>query len=310
MSDNARFASEWIQAWNAHDLEAILEHYDESIVFTSPFVQQWGDQNDGTLKGKAALRLYFDSALKRFDNLHFELISVFSGAQSVVLYYRSVSGLFCAETTLDPSEWESARALGHRVIDDAIDFLAGARERPVWSPIPEACKAVFREPLPTQPMSAELVYESFRKNILPYSTGNIHPRILCLGTGDGDRHRRPGRSAGLRHEPQRHHWGSQPHVCGWTGDRLVQGDAGLSGDSRRIISQRCDNGQFDRPYSGPVQSAGTPQRTGGIRDAGPHGSVWQFRNTCLREQGCAGIRLGSGRVLHTPGGRALSNPAK
>lgn len=30
------FASEWIDAWNAHDLERILSHYDDEVVVISP----------------------------------------------------------------------------------------------------------------------------------------------------------------------------------------------------------------------------------------------------------------------------------
>ena len=36
MIDPAVFANHWIKAWNSHDLEAILSHYAEDIVFLSP----------------------------------------------------------------------------------------------------------------------------------------------------------------------------------------------------------------------------------------------------------------------------------
>ena len=36
------------------------------------------------------------------------------------------------EETLDPADWESLRALGHRMVDDALDWLRDVRERPVW----------------------------------------------------------------------------------------------------------------------------------------------------------------------------------
>lgn len=35
------------------------------------------------------------------------------------------------EETLDPGDWESMRALGHRMLDDALDRLQTLRERPV-----------------------------------------------------------------------------------------------------------------------------------------------------------------------------------
>src|ERR1039457_6332934 len=35
-----QFASEWLDAWNAHDLELILSHFTEAVVFTSPLARQ------------------------------------------------------------------------------------------------------------------------------------------------------------------------------------------------------------------------------------------------------------------------------
>ena len=37
-----------------------------------------------------------------------------------------------AGTSLDPADWTSTRALGHRMLDDMLDWLEGTRERPVW----------------------------------------------------------------------------------------------------------------------------------------------------------------------------------
>ncbi len=30
------FAQDWIEAWNSHDLDRILAHYDEHVVLVSP----------------------------------------------------------------------------------------------------------------------------------------------------------------------------------------------------------------------------------------------------------------------------------
>ena len=84
-----RFAHDWIAAWNARDIDAVLAHYDEDIEFTSPFIIRIAQEPSGTLRGKSALRPYFDKALAAVPNLRFELISVFKGVDSVVLHYRS-----------------------------------------------------------------------------------------------------------------------------------------------------------------------------------------------------------------------------
>jgi len=87
--------------------------------------------------------------------------------------------------TLDPQDWEACRKLGHRMVDDMLEHLRTVRERPVWRPIPEEVASSFNEPLPGSPMPAEEVYEAFRERVLPYPTGNTHPRFWgwVMGTG-------------------------------------------------------------------------------------------------------------------------------
>jgi hypothetical protein len=53
-------AQEWIEAWNKHDLDAILAHYSEDVIFTSPFAIALTGKEDGTLHGKKELRAYWE----------------------------------------------------------------------------------------------------------------------------------------------------------------------------------------------------------------------------------------------------------
>jgi len=89
------------------------------------------------------------------------------------------------EETLDPQDWSEMRALGHRMLDDMLDYLKSVRERPVWQPIPEPVKASFDRPLPLEPQPTEEVYQEFLENILYHPMGNIHPRFWgwVIGTG-------------------------------------------------------------------------------------------------------------------------------
>lgn len=89
------------------------------------------------------------------------------------------------EETLDPTDWESTRALGHRMVDDMIDYLKTIRERPVWRHAPEEVKSHFTAPLPFDPTPPGEVYDEFLEYVLPYPVGNIHPRFWgwVLGTG-------------------------------------------------------------------------------------------------------------------------------
>jgi hypothetical protein len=90
-------AEQWIQAWNAHDLELILEHYDDEVVLTSPVAARILGDPSGTVKGKAALRSYFARGLEVYPELHFELLDTMWGLRSLVLYYRNQSGVRTAE---------------------------------------------------------------------------------------------------------------------------------------------------------------------------------------------------------------------
>lgn len=108
-----RFADEWMGAWNTHDLERILSHYTEEIEFHSPFVSRLLNQAAGALQGKTALRGYFSTALAAYPELSFELIQVLCGANSVVLYYRSVRQLYAAEVMEFNADGKVRRVLAH-----------------------------------------------------------------------------------------------------------------------------------------------------------------------------------------------------
>jgi glutamate/tyrosine decarboxylase-like PLP-dependent enzyme len=51
--------------------------------------------------------------------------------------------------------------------------------------MPEEVKAKFRLPLPTGPSDLKTVYEDFCRFVLPYPTGNIHPRFWGWVMGNG-----------------------------------------------------------------------------------------------------------------------------
>ncbi len=90
-----------------------------------------------------------------------------------------------AEETLDPDDWESMRKLGHRMLDDMVDYLKTIRDRPVWQNIPEPVKSEFTALVPLNSEQPEEVYREFLEKVLPYPMGNTHPRFWgwILGTG-------------------------------------------------------------------------------------------------------------------------------
>ncbi|MFZ1015244.1 MAG: nuclear transport factor 2 family protein, partial [Terracidiphilus sp.] len=62
--DAQKFAADWVAAWNAHDLEAIVSHYAPQVVLTSPVAAKV--TGDPVIHGKEALRSYFQKGLELF----------------------------------------------------------------------------------------------------------------------------------------------------------------------------------------------------------------------------------------------------
>lgn len=90
-------ASHWVAAWNAHDLDLIMTHYEEGIELTSPVAAQLLGTSDGKVVGKANLKTYFQRGLEAYPDLHFHLEDVLCGVSSVVLYYKNQKGTRTAE---------------------------------------------------------------------------------------------------------------------------------------------------------------------------------------------------------------------
>jgi hypothetical protein len=91
------FAEEWVGAWNAHDLDAILSHYAADVQLTSPAAARILNDPSGTVRGADALRVYFARGLQAYPNLEFQLVDVLWGLSSVVLYYKNQSGSMTGE---------------------------------------------------------------------------------------------------------------------------------------------------------------------------------------------------------------------
>ncbi|MBF0495957.1 MAG: aspartate aminotransferase family protein [Deltaproteobacteria bacterium] len=87
--------------------------------------------------------------------------------------------------TLDPLDWPAFRAQGHQMLDDILDYLEHIRERPVWQPIPQNVRTLFRETLPQEPSDLAAVHKIFMQEILPFSVGNAHPGFMGWVHGGG-----------------------------------------------------------------------------------------------------------------------------
>ena len=90
-------ANHWVAAWNAHDLDLMMTHYDDAIELTSPVAAQLLGMAGGKVVGKANLRAYFQRGLEAYPELQFHLEDVLWGVNSVVLYYTNQKGSRTAE---------------------------------------------------------------------------------------------------------------------------------------------------------------------------------------------------------------------
>jgi ketosteroid isomerase-like protein len=94
--DAKAFAHAWEEAWNSRDLDAIMSHYRDDVVFRSR--KAVPITGGGEVRGKAALRAYWSQALERQPDLRFAVQDVFVGHEMLVITYLNQHGILAAET--------------------------------------------------------------------------------------------------------------------------------------------------------------------------------------------------------------------
>lgn len=94
------FAEEWIAAWNSLDIDRILAHYSEDVVFTSPRALVRLPHTHGTVRGIEQLREYWAPLPEIRPNLLFSLETVLETVNGCTILYRDENGLLVAETML------------------------------------------------------------------------------------------------------------------------------------------------------------------------------------------------------------------
>jgi len=89
-TDDARtFAARWAQAWNSRDIEKVLAHFHDDVVFTSPTAMAL--MGTPTVRGKESLRAYWTTALSRLTSLRFTVDRVVwdSDRRELAIIYTS-----------------------------------------------------------------------------------------------------------------------------------------------------------------------------------------------------------------------------
>jgi hypothetical protein len=90
--DPHAFAAAWVAAWNAHDVDAVLAHFADDVLFTSPLAARLLPGTGGVLHGKEAVRAYWTEGLRRLPDLHFSVERVHAGVDVLVIGYRNQAG--------------------------------------------------------------------------------------------------------------------------------------------------------------------------------------------------------------------------
>lgn len=85
-------ARDWLAAWNAHDIEAVLAPFAEDARFVSPMAAEL--TGNARIEGRAALRRYWTGALARLPDLRFEPVAtvIDMPAQTLSVLYRAHAG--------------------------------------------------------------------------------------------------------------------------------------------------------------------------------------------------------------------------
>lgn len=89
--DAQAFAEQWISDWNRRDVEAVLSHFSEGVVFTSSRAK--AILGSPRVEGKSRLREYWTTAINQIQTIRFTLNYVVRGAnRMVVVYIAEIDG--------------------------------------------------------------------------------------------------------------------------------------------------------------------------------------------------------------------------
>jgi hypothetical protein len=107
------FAASWYAAWNAHDVDGIMNHYAANIEHSSPFIKRYNGTDEMSLKGVDAVRDYFVRALGRNPTLRFDPLHIAIGLETVALVYRRMTGDLAVETFAFDVAHKITRSISH-----------------------------------------------------------------------------------------------------------------------------------------------------------------------------------------------------
>ncbi|WP_252763140.1 nuclear transport factor 2 family protein [Flavobacterium sp. NRK F7] len=82
-----QIAIRWFEAFNAKDLEKLLDLYDEDAQHYSPKLKIRQPETNGLIEGKEALRSWWQEAFERLPSLYYKVTSLTANSDRVFMEY-------------------------------------------------------------------------------------------------------------------------------------------------------------------------------------------------------------------------------
>ena len=86
----SQIAKQWLAAFNEHNLEKLLALYDEDAIHFSPKLKIRHTETNGFIKGKAALRYWWQDAFTRLPQLEYRERTITSDNDRVFMEYTRI----------------------------------------------------------------------------------------------------------------------------------------------------------------------------------------------------------------------------
>ncbi len=92
-TDNYNIAKKWLNAFNEHNLDQLIDLYDDNAIHFSPKLKLHHPETKGEITGKAALRAWWLDAFERLPQLLYKEKTLTADNEKVFIeYVRIVPG--------------------------------------------------------------------------------------------------------------------------------------------------------------------------------------------------------------------------
>jgi ketosteroid isomerase-like protein len=108
-------ANQWFEAFNRHDLEALLALYDDNASHYSPKLKIHQPETEGLIKGKAQLRAWWKDAFERLPALQYEPLVILHNEHCLFFEYLRHTPLEATMQIAEKLELRDGKIIASRV---------------------------------------------------------------------------------------------------------------------------------------------------------------------------------------------------